>query len=147
MSNSEKIKVLFLCTGNACRSQISEAWLRIMGGKKFDVYSAGLEPHGVNPFAKAVMKETGYDMRQHRSKHIDVYIGRKQFDYLISVCSDAEKRCPYFPGSGERIHWRFEDPAVFEGTDEEKMALFRQTRDLIKKQIKNWLADSFPNEH
>lgn len=146
MSESKRIKVLFMCTGNSCRSQISEAWLRILGGDQFVAYSAGLEPHGINPFAKIVMKEVGYDMRDHRSKHIDLYIGKEQFDYLISVCSDAEKRCPYFPGQGQRIHWPCEDPAAFEGSDEEKLAVFRQTRDLIKSKIEDWLAEISPEE-
>lgn len=141
MTKSEKVKVLFLCTDNSCRSQISEAWLRTLGGEKFEVYSAGLEPHGVNPNTIAVMEEIGYNMSDHRSKHIDVYIGKIEFDYLISVCGEAERNCPYFPGMGERLHWDIEDPAAFEGTDEEKMTVFRQTRNLIKTQIEDWLAE------
>ena len=141
MSTSKSPKVLFLCIANSCRSQISEAWLRILGGNRFEVYSAGLDPHGVNPFAKVVMQEVGYDMSEHRSKHIDLYIGKIQFDYLISVCGEAERNCPYFPGMGQRIHWEIEDPGAFEGSDDQKIMVFRQTRDLIKAKIEDWLSD------
>ena len=141
MSQTESLKVLFLCTANSCRSQISEAWLRILGGGRFEVYSAGLDPHGVNPLAKVVMQEVGYDMGNHRSKHIDLYIGKKQFDFLISVCAESERNCPYFPGAGQRLHWEVEDPTVFKGSKDQKLKVFRQTRDLIRKEIEDWLSD------
>ena len=141
MTTQEKINVLFLCTGNSCRSQIAEAWLRELGGEQFNVFSAGLEPHGVNPFTTKVMEETGYDMSEHRSKHLDEYAGKIEFDYLITVCGNADERCPVFPGMGTRLHWPFEDPAAFEGTEEEKIAFFRAVRDQIKQQIEGWLDD------
>jgi arsenate reductase len=137
----EITKVLFLCTGNSCRSQIAEAWLRELGGDAFEVYSAGLEPHGVNPYTTIVMEETGYDMRDHRSKHLYEYMGKINFDYLITVCGNADERCPFFPGMGTRIHWPFEDPAAFEGPEEEKLAFFRKIRDQIKAKILAWLDD------
>lgn len=138
---SEKTKVLFLCTGNSCRSQIAEAWLRKLGGDQFEVYSAGLEPHGVNPYTITVMEETGYDMKDHTSKHLDEYMGIIDFNFLITVCGNADERCPFFPGMGKRLHWPFEDPAAFEGPEEEKLAFFRKVRDQIKEQIQTWLDE------
>jgi arsenate reductase (thioredoxin) len=139
MNDDHKTKVLFLCTGNSCRSQMAEAWLRELGGERFDVYSAGLEPHGVNPLTIEVMEETGYDMSDHRSKHIGEFVGNNHFDYLITVCGNADERCPVFPGMGARMHWPFEDPAAFTGPNEQKLAFFRRVRDEIKEQIQGWL--------
>ncbi len=141
MKQPEKIKILFLCTGNSCRSQMAQAWLRVLGGERFDVYSAGLEPHGVHPYTIQVMEETGYDMSGHYSKHLDEYKGKLNFDILITVCSNADERCPYFPGMGTRMHWPFEDPAAFNGAEEEKLALFRKVRDQIKTKIHSWLDE------
>ena len=141
MNPQEKIKVLFLCTGNSCRSQMAEAWLRTLGGTRFDVYSAGLEPHGINPDTITVMEEVGVDMSSHRSEDLNTYLGKAEFDYLITVCSNAEERCPFFPGGGKRLHWPFEDPAQFEGSEAQKLALFRTVRDQIKEKIQNWLDE------
>jgi arsenate reductase len=135
----QNTRVLFLCTGNSARSQMAEAWLRQLGGDRFSVFSAGLEPHGVNPFTIQVMEETGYDMSDHRSKHLEEFIGKIDFDYLITVCGNADERCPVFPGMGTRIHWPFEDPAAFIGTDEEKLAFFQKIRDQIRAKIQDWL--------
>lgn len=139
MNQTDKIKVLFLCTGNSCRSQIAEAWLKTLGGDQFEVYSAGLEPHGVNPFTELVMTESGYDMTGHRSKHIDEFIDKINFDFLITVCGNADERCPYFPGMGTRLHWPFEDPAAYTGPEDERFDLFRKVRDQIKTRIQTWL--------
>jgi arsenate reductase len=139
MSESQAKKVLFLCTGNSCRSQMAEAWLRKLGGDQFEVYSAGLEPHGVNPNTIVVMEELGIDMSSHRSKQLDEYIGQVEFDYLITVCGNADERCPYFPGMGERMHWPFQDPAGFEGPEDEKLDFFRKVRDQIKAKLQAWL--------
>jgi arsenate reductase len=141
MTEQDKVKVLFLCTGNACRSQIAEAWLHELGGESFEVHSAGLEPHGVNPYTIAVMEELGIDMSAHRSKHLDEFISEADFDYLITVCGNADERCPFFPGMGIRMHWPFEDPAAFDGPEPEKLAVFRKVRDQIKDQIQSWLDD------
>jgi len=141
MTKSEKIKILFLCTGNSCRSQMAQACLRVWGGDRFEVYSAGLEPHGIHPHTIRAMEETCYDMNGHRSKHLDEYKGKMNFYFLITVCSNAEERCPYFPGMSTRMHWHFEDPAAFEGPEEEKLALFRQVRDQIKARIQSWLDE------
>jgi len=145
--NQEKIKVLFLCTGNSCRSQMAEAWLRELGGNRYEVYSAGLEPHGVNPYTILVMEETGYAMSGHRSKHLDEYIGKIEFDFLITVCGNADERCPYFPGMGTRLHWPFEDPAAFEGPEDEKIEQFRMIRDQIKNKIRSWLDEEAYTEN
>ena len=134
-------KVLFLCTGNSCRSQMAEAWLRELGGESFHVYSAGREPHGVNPYTITVMEELGIDMRTHRSKHLNEFIREADFDYLITVCGDADENCPFFPGMGTRLHWPFEDPAAFDGPEPEKLALFQRVRDQINAKIQSWLDE------
>jgi arsenate reductase len=139
MKDDRKIKVLFLCTSNSCRSQMAEAWLRELGGEGFTVFSAGLEPHGVHPLTIKVMEEAGCDMSGHRSKHLDEFVGEVAFDFLITVCSNADERCPVFPGMGERLHWPFEDPAGFKGPEEQQLAFFRQVRDQIKDKIQGWL--------
>jgi arsenate reductase (thioredoxin) len=141
MIKQKKLNVLFLCTGNSCRSQMAEAWLRALGGDDFEVYSAGLEPHGVNPYTITAMEAAGIDMRAHHSKHLDEYIGKINFDYLITVCGNADERCPFFPGMGTRLHWPFEDPAAFVGPEPEKLAVFQDVRDQIKAKIQSWLED------
>jgi arsenate reductase (thioredoxin) len=141
MIKQKKLNVLFLCTGNSCRSQMAEAWLRALGGDDFEVYSAGLEPHGVNPYTITAMEAAGIDMRAHHSKHLDEYIGKINFDYLITVCGNADERCPFFPGMGTRLHWPFEDPAAFVGPKPEKLAVFQDVRDQIKAKIQSWLED------
>nr|MBC8186452.1 arsenate reductase ArsC [candidate division KSB1 bacterium] len=115
---SRKKKVLFLCTGNSCRSQIAEGYLRNFAGDRFEVYSAGLEPGKVNPNAIRVMKEDNVDISSHTSDDINSYLDEK-FNFLITVCDHAKERCPYFPGKTKRIHWSFEDPADATGSDEE----------------------------
>lgn len=142
MTKREKEKVLFLCTGNSCRSQMAEAWLRKLAGESFEVYSAGLEPHGVNPYTIKVMEELGIDMSEHRSTHLDEYKGKIDFDFLITVCGNADERCPFFPGMGTRLHWPFEDPAKFVGPESEKLAAFREVRDQIKSRIESWLDET-----
>ncbi|MFU8826368.1 MAG: arsenate reductase ArsC [Brevefilum sp.] len=139
MADLEKTKVLFLCTGNSCRSQMAEAWLHELGGESFEVFSAGLEPHGVNPHTITVLEELGIDTSALRSKHLDEFVGKVNFDYLITVCGNADERCPYFPGMGTRLHWPFEDPAAFVGPEAEKLAAFRTVRDQIKAKIQTWL--------
>jgi arsenate reductase len=133
-------KVLFLCTGNSCRSQMAEAFLRQYGADHFEAHSAGLEPKGLNPLTAQVMAEIGIDISSQTSKGVDTYLGKVLFQYLITVCDDAEKNCPtVWPGVNQRMHWSFQDPAAFEGTDDEKLAKFREVRDLIEKKIKEWL--------
>jgi arsenate reductase len=120
---------------------MAEAWLRKHGGQAFEVFSAGLEPAGVNPYTVRVMEEIGVDMTNHSSKSLDEYLGKVHFGYVIIVCSNADEKCPaVFPGMGQRLHWPFDDPAALEGSDEDKLAKFRQVRDQIEKQVKEWLS-------
>jgi len=136
-----KPKILFLCTGNSARSQMAEAWLKYYASDFFEVYSAGLEPKGVNPYTIRVMEEAGVDMSGHHSKALGEYINKINFSYLITVCSNADERCPYFPGMGIRMHWPFEDPAAAEGSSSEITEKFRLVRDQIKDRIKKWLYE------
>ena len=137
-----KARVLFLCTGNSARSQMAEALLRKYGGEFFEPYSAGLEPKGVNPLTIRVLDEVGIDISNQTSKSIEAYLGKLSFQYLVTVCDDADQNCPVgLPGINERIHWSFEDPARFEGTEEEKLTRFREVRDLIEEKIKLWVAE------
>lgn len=137
-----KPRVLFLCTGNSARSQMAEALLRHHAGDRFDAYSAGLEPKGMNPFTVRVMEEIGIPLTGQYSKDVREYMGKLHFGYLITVCANAEERCPTtFPGVGQRMHWAFDDPAAFEGTDEDKLAKFREVRDQIDHRIHDWLAE------
>ncbi|MBN1268891.1 MAG: arsenate reductase ArsC [Kiritimatiellae bacterium] len=132
--------VLFLCTGNSARSQMAEALLRRAAGDRFNVYSAGLEPKPIHPLTLRVMEEIGADMSAHRSKSVNEYLGRNIFHHVIIVCDNAQKHCPsIFPGMRERLFWPFEDPVAFEGTEEEKLAKFREVRDQIQARIETWL--------
>jgi arsenate reductase len=136
-----KTKVLFLCTGNSARSQMAEAYLRKYAGDRFDVHSAGLEPKGIHPLTRQVLEEAGLDISQQTSKDLKQYLGHVTFGYLITVCANAEKRCPIFPGVSMRLHWPFDDPAAFEGSPEERLAKFRDVRDQIDRRIQVWLTD------
>ncbi|MBD3366688.1 MAG: arsenate reductase ArsC [Candidatus Eisenbacteria bacterium] len=134
--------VLFLCTGNTARSQMAEAFLRRHGGDRFEAASAGFEPSEINPMTRQVMEEVGYDLAGQRSKSLDEYLGRKHFGYLVTVCGEAEKRCPKaFPGVGRRVHWPFDDPAAHEGAEEERLEKFRQVRDRIEARVKAWIEE------
>ncbi len=140
----ERQKVLFLCTGNSARSQMAEAFLRKYAGVRYAVYSAGLEPKVLNPYTIQVMEEIGIGMGGHSSKELGAFIGKVEFDYLITVCGGANERCPSFPGMGTRLHWDLEDPAAFEGDPEEKLAKFRQVRDQIQARVSAWLKEEQP---
>lgn len=134
-------KVLFLCTGNSCRSQMAEAFLRKYGGDQFEAFSAGLQPTEINPYTYKVMAELGLDLAGQRSKGVEEFLGKTLFQYLITVCDDADKNCPtVWPGVSKRMHWSFEDPAKFEGSEEEKLQKFRAVRDQIQARIREWLA-------
>jgi len=139
---TEKLKVLFLCTGNSARSQMAEAFLRRYAGDRFEVFSAGLEPQGVHPLATRVMKEIGFDLSGQLSKDVAQFLGQAHFSYVITLCAQAEDRCPIFPGATTRLHWPFEDPAGFEGTDEQKLNKFRDIRDQIRTRIDAWLREN-----
>ena len=136
---SSKQRVLFLCTGNSCRSQIAEGLLKHLGGDRFEVYSAGSEPAGyVHPLAIQVMQEIGIDISNHTSKHLNQFL-EQPFDYVITVCDQANEVCPFMPGDYKRLHRGFFDPAKVKGTDQEKLTAFRRVRD----EIAAWLVESF----
>lgn len=136
-----KKRVLFLCTGNSCRSQMAEGLLRHYDGTHFEVFSAGTKPVSVNRRAVKVMQEIGIDLSTHRSKHVDDFADQK-FDYVITVCDNAKESCPFFPGESQRLHWPFEDPAHALGTDEEVLAVFRRVRDEIAGRIRRFISDT-----
>lgn len=138
----DKITVLFLCTGNSARSQMAEAFLRKHGAEKFEVYSAGMEPKGIHPLTKMVMDEAGLDISQQRSKSVDEYLGCAPFNYVIFVCDKARQSCPsIFPGLADYLYWPFEDPAEFNGSEDERAAKFRQVCDAIEEHILQWLNE------
>ena len=140
-----KTRVLFLCTGNSARSQMAEALLRHYAGDRFEAYSAGLEPKGVHPLTVRVMEEAGIPLTGQSSKDVSEYMGKLHFGYLITVCANVEEKCPTtFPGVSQRMHWAFDDPAALEGTDEDKLAKFREVRDQIDRRIREWLAEQKP---
>lgn len=129
-------KILVLCTGNSCRSQIAEGYLRHFVGNKAVVYSAGVETHGVNPRAIQTMQEDGIDISKHSSNNINEYQDI-DFDYVITVCDNAKERCPYFPTKAKKFHYNFPDPAKATGTEEEIMEQFR----LVRQQIKDYCLE------
>lgn len=135
-----KKTVLFLCTGNSCRSQMAEGLLRHLAGERFEVASAGTHPVGLNPGAVAAMREIGIDISMHRSKRVDEYLDMR-FDYVITVCDRAKETCPIFPASSVQLHWSFEDPAAAQGPAQARSAVFRRVRDEIAGRIKQ-----FPDE-
>ncbi len=130
--------ILVLCTGNSCRSQIAEGYLRYFVGDKADVYSAGVETHGVNPKAIETMKEDGIDIFDHTSNNIDEY-RNISFDFVITVCDNAKERCPHFPTNAKKFHHNFSDPAKATGTNEEIREQFRKVREEIKQYCKNFI--------
>jgi len=140
MKRPAKPRILVLCTHNSNRSQMAEGILRALGGDRLEAHSAGMEPRGVNPNAIKVLKEIGIDISGQSSKHVGEYIGQK-FDYVVTVCDEAAQGCPFFPGETARLHWPFEDPSKFTGTDEDVLAQFRRARDLIRNKISQWLGE------
>jgi arsenate reductase len=138
MAESPKVSILFLCTGNSCRSQMAEGYLRHLKGKQVNAYSAGIETHGLNPKAVQVMKEVGIDILSQESQHINEYIDTK-IDYVITVCSAAAETCPHFPGTAKIIHKGFDDPpslAKKAKTEKEALDIYRRVRDEIRDYIK-----------
>jgi arsenate reductase len=131
--------ILVLCTGNSCRSQIAEGYLRLFAQGKAVIYSAGIETHGVNPKAIQVMAEDHIDISGHTSNHVDEYLS-VPFDYVITVCDNANEACPFFPGQVKRFHYNFPDPAKAAGTPEEVMNEFRRVRDMIKTYAFNFIS-------
>lgn len=125
-------KILVLCTGNSCRSQIADGYLKHFAGDKATVYSAGVETHGVNPRAIATMKEDGIDISGNTSNNVNEYRDI-DFDFVITVCDNAKERCPYFPSNAKKFHHNFPDPAKAKGTEDEIMQEFREVREMIKQ--------------
>ena len=142
-------RVLFLCTGNSCRSHMAEGLLRKLGGDRFEVASAGAKPAGyVHPLAIKAMAEVGVDISKHTSKHLDVFDGQR-FDYLITVCDNAREACPTYAGAAQQVHWSFDDPAHAQGGEDEKMKTFRRVRDEIQTRLRSFIAatNSEPVRH
>jgi arsenate reductase len=138
---ADKKRVLILCTGNSARSQMAEGLLRHDAGDRFEVFSAGTKPSRVRPEAITAMQELGIDITGNRSKHVDEFADQK-FDYVLTVCDNANESCPVFPGRAVRIHRNFDDPAALEAPGQERLALFRRVRDEIREYLK-----SFPGPH
>ncbi|MEO8853830.1 MAG: arsenate reductase ArsC [Ginsengibacter sp.] len=134
-------RILVLCTGNSCRSQIAEGYLQTFAGEKATVYSAGIETHGVNPRAIETMKEDGVDISHHTSNNINEY-RNINFDFVITVCDNAKERCPFFPTAAKKFHHNFSDPAKATGTEEEIKEQFRQVRQQIKEYSKKFVSDN-----
>ncbi len=137
---SGKTKVLFLCTGNSCRSQMGEGFLRELGAGRFEAHSAGTEiAEQVNPLAVRAMAEVDIDISRQQPKHLAVYDDHR-FNLVITVCDDARQACPMFLGARENVHWSLEDPAQAQGDDEERMSVFRAIRDEIRRRVEHLLA-------
>ena len=135
--------ILVLCTGNSCRSQMAHGYLNQFAANQANVYSAGIETHGINPGAAAIMKEDGIDISQHTSNHVDEY-AEVNFDYIITVCDHANENCPFIPSTNAvRLHHNFYDPSKLIGTDEEKHAAFLKARTEIKDYIKAFVSERF----
>jgi arsenate reductase len=134
----EKTKVLFLCTHNSARSQMAEGLLRNLAGDRFEVMSAGTEATHVRPLAIRAMGELGIDISGQESKTLEKYL-KEPFDYVITVCDDANEACPVFPGARRRLHWSFEDPAQATGSEEERLRVFQSVRDEIRERIEGEL--------
>ncbi len=129
-----------MCTHNSARSQMAEGLLRHLAGDRFEAYSAGTDATHVRPQALRVMGELGIDISGQESKTLDRYLG-EPFDYVITVCDDAKKACPFFPGAAQRLHWSLPDPAAAEGTEDERLEVFRSVRDRLRDQIEGELLN------
>ena len=137
-AQAAKTRVLFLCTGNSCRSQMAEGFLREFAGDEFEAASAGTSPTRVNPMAVRVMAEVAIDIASQRSKSVEEMTGR-QFDYVITVCDNAREACPVFPAAARQLHWSFDDPAEATGTEEARVSVFRRVRDAISERLNDFV--------
>ena len=142
---SEKTKVLFVCTHNSARSQMAEGFLRRLGGDAIEATSAGTEPGELHPLAVEVMAEEGIDISGQHAKSVDDFV-QQRFDYVITVCDDANESCPIFPHALHRLHWSFPDPSMAGGTHEECLAVFRQVRDGVKARVERFAASTTASE-
>ena len=134
----DKRRVLFLCTHNSARSQMAEGLLRATAGDRFEVESAGTEATHVRPLAARAMAELGIDLGGHTSKTLDRFL-HEPWDFVITVCDNANESCPVFPGAATRVHWSFPDPSRATGTDAEQLAVYREVRDAIRMRLEEWL--------
>ena len=141
----DKIKVLFLCTGNSCRSQIAEGWAKQLKSDAIEAHSAGVRPSGVNPWSIKVMAENGVDISTHTSKHFDELVGI-DFDYVVTLCDKAREQCPVFGCKAKQVHRVFEDPTLVGGSEEQIMAAFRTLRDDIRAFIET-MPESLRSEN
>jgi len=137
---TEKARALFLCTHNSARSQMAEGLLRHLAGDHFEAHSAGTEATHVRPLAMRAMNEIGVDISGHESKTLERYLG-EPFDYVITVCDDANEACPFFPGAKSRLHWSLPDPSAAKGSEEERLAVFRSVRDQLRDCLQTELVD------
>jgi arsenate reductase len=137
----KKTRIQFLCTHNSARSQMAEGMLRALAGDRFEVMSAGTEATLVRPLAIRAMEEIGIDISGQESKTLEVYLDQP-FDYVITVCDEANEACPFFPGAKNRLHWPFEDPSRADGSEEERLAVFRRARDGIEERIERELVNA-----
>ena len=140
-NDSTMKKILVLCTGNSCRSQMAEGYLRHFAGDKAKVYSAGVETHGVNPRAIQIMQEDGIDISHHTSNNVNEYMNI-DFDYVLTVCDNAKERCPHFSSKAYQFHYNFPDPAKATGTEIEVMQQFREVRKMIKKYAQEFVSNN-----
>ncbi len=136
----DRPRVLFLCTHNSARSQMAEGLLRHLAGDRFEAHSAGTEATRVRPLAVRAMDEVGVDISGQESKTLERYLG-EPFDYVITVCDDANEACPFFPGARNRLHWSFEDPSRADGSEQERLEVFRSVRDRIRERIEQELLN------
>ena len=139
MSYEERTRVLFLCTHNSARSQMAEGLLRHYGDERFEAFSAGTEATRVRPEAVRAMAELGIDISGQESETLERYLG-EPFDHVITVCDEANEACPFFPGAKERLHWSLPDPSRANGTEEQRLGVFRSVRDRLKRRIEEGLA-------
>jgi arsenate reductase len=140
-----KQRLLFLCTGNSARSQMAEGWLRHLAGNRFEVFSAGTRPIGLNSGSVEVMAEVGIDISRHRSKHVTEFLGHP-FDHVITVCDRAKESCPTWPGPTHLLHWSFDDPAVATDSEDARRQLFRRVRDEICHRIQSFITEREKSE-
>jgi len=139
--NTKQLSILVICTGNSCRSQMAEGFFRHFGRDRVKAHSAGVKPQEVNPAAVRVMAELGIDISRQQSTHLDEYRDGT-FDFVITVCDNAAAACPTYFGDSERLHWPFDDPALTEGDEETRLAVFRRVRDEISIRVLNWSKEN-----
>jgi arsenate reductase (thioredoxin) len=145
-ATENKLRVLILCTGNSARSQMAEGLLRHTGGSRYEVFSAGTKPVGVNPLAIEAMREKGIDISKQRSKSVAEFAGQ-EFAMVITVCDNAAEECPVFPGVAQRAHWSLPDPAAVSGTLQEKLGAFRKVRDELERRIQSFVNSGVSGAH